>query len=83
MTPEDPYRSGRASTRRSGYTGVQLSVRSWGAPGDPTILLIGAPTVLSWDPEQCRRLAGAGRRLVSHDLRDAGASTVSTLVRPA
>jgi pimeloyl-ACP methyl ester carboxylesterase len=55
--------------------GITLGAQSFGRDGDPLVLLIGGPTLLSWPEALCERLAAGGRRVVRYDLRDSGAST--------
>lgn len=55
--------------------GVDLGVESFGDHDAPLVLLVGAPTLLSWPAALCRQLAAAGRRVVRYDLRDCGEST--------
>lgn len=56
---------------------VELAVETFGAPGDPPLLLIsGAASSMDWwEPEFCERLAAGGRYVVRYDHRDTGAST--------
>lgn len=56
--------------------GVDLGIENCGRDGDPLVLLVGAPTMLSWPDALCERLAARGRRVVRYDLRDCGASTM-------
>jgi pimeloyl-ACP methyl ester carboxylesterase len=51
---------------------IELCVETFGAPGDPPVLLIGV-TMQTWPDELCAALAG--RHVVRYDLRDAGQST--------
>ncbi|MFJ4192236.1 alpha/beta fold hydrolase [Kitasatospora sp. NPDC089509] len=55
--------------------GVVLGVESFGDGGGPLVLLVGAPTMLSWPDALCERLAAGGRWVVRYDLRDSGEST--------
>lgn len=57
--------------------GVDLCTESFGDPADPAILLImGAmASMLWWDEEFCRKLAGHGRYVIRYDHRDTGRST--------
>ena len=55
--------------------GVDLGIESFGRENDPLVVLVGAPTMLSWPDALCERLASGGRRIVRYDLRDSGAST--------
>jgi pimeloyl-ACP methyl ester carboxylesterase len=57
--------------------GAEICTESFGDPTDPPILLlmgIGA-SMLFWEEEFCRRLAGEGRFVVRYDHRDTGRST--------
>lgn len=54
--------------------GVELCTQAFGDTSDPTVLLVGN-SMLAWDAEMCRRLAGGGRYVVRYDLRDTGRST--------
>jgi pimeloyl-ACP methyl ester carboxylesterase len=55
---------------------VELCVETFGAAGDPAILLIaGASAPMDWwDPRFCARLAGGGRFVIRYDHRDTGRS---------
>lgn len=63
--------------------GVDLGVETFGREGDPLVLLVGGPTMLSWPDSLCERLAAAGRRVARYDLRDSGASTTLDPAAPA
>jgi pimeloyl-ACP methyl ester carboxylesterase len=57
--------------------GAEICTESFGDPTDPPILLLmgtGA-SMLFWEEEFCRSLAGAGRFVVRYDHRDTGRST--------
>lgn len=69
------------STRHA--NGVDLGIETFGRPADPLVLMIGAPTRLSWPDGLCERLAAAGRHVLRYDLRDAGSSTTIDPERPA
>jgi pimeloyl-ACP methyl ester carboxylesterase len=64
--------------------GVDISTESFGNPADPAILLImGAmASMLWWDSEFCRQLAGHNRYVIRYDLRDTGRSTSYTPGHP-
>jgi pimeloyl-ACP methyl ester carboxylesterase len=64
--------------------GVELCVETFGHPADPTILLIAgaAQSMVWWEAELCRRLAGGGRHVVRYDHRDTGRSSASPASRP-
>ncbi len=57
--------------------GVDICAESFGDRADPAVLLIMGATVsmLGWDDEFCRRLAGGGRHVIRYDNRDTGRST--------
>ena len=63
--------------------GVVLGVESFGRESDPLVLLVGAPTMLSWPDSLCEQLAKGGRRVVRYDLRDSGESTTVDPEAPA
>jgi len=56
---------------------VKISAESFGIPGDPAVLLIMGATasMLHWDEEFCRRIAGTGKFVIRYDNRDTGQST--------
>jgi pimeloyl-ACP methyl ester carboxylesterase len=64
------------STRLLQVNGVELSVETFGDPGDPAILLsMGAgASMLYWDAEFCERLAAGDRFVIRYDHRDTGES---------
>lgn len=57
--------------------GVDLCLETFGAPGDPAVLLIaaGARSMDWWEDGFCRRLAAGGRFVIRYDHRDTGRST--------
>jgi pimeloyl-ACP methyl ester carboxylesterase len=63
---------------------ARLCAESFGAPGDPAVLLImGQMASMLWWPEGfCQRLAAAGRFVVRYDQRDTGRSTAYPPGRP-
>jgi pimeloyl-ACP methyl ester carboxylesterase len=64
--------------------GVDLCTESFGAPGDPPVLLImgiGA-SMLWWDDAFCAALAAGGRFVIRYDHRDTGRSTACAPGRP-
>ena len=64
--------------------GIELCTEPFGEPIDPPILLImgiGA-SMLWWDEELCRSLAGGGRFVIRYDHRDTGRSTTYEPGRP-
>jgi pimeloyl-ACP methyl ester carboxylesterase len=58
--------------------GITLCYEAFGAPSDPTILLVMGlgMQMLAWDERLCRDLAGRGFHVVRFDNRDAGRSTL-------
>jgi pimeloyl-ACP methyl ester carboxylesterase len=65
------------SERMIDVDGVELCTETFGAAGDPPVLLImgiGA-SMLWWDDELCAALAAGGRFVVRYDHRDTGRST--------
>jgi pimeloyl-ACP methyl ester carboxylesterase len=63
--------------------GVDLSIESFGDADAPLVLLVGAPTMLSWPDALCEGLAAGGRHVVRYDLRDSGGSTTADPGAPA
>jgi pimeloyl-ACP methyl ester carboxylesterase len=63
--------------------GVELGIETFGRDDDSLVLLVGAPTMLSWPDSVCERLASGARRVVRYDLRDCGASTTLDPEAPA
>jgi pimeloyl-ACP methyl ester carboxylesterase len=64
--------------------GVELCTESFGEPSDPAILLIqgiGA-SMLWWEDEFCRALAGEARFVIRYDHRDTGRSVTYAPGRP-
>jgi pimeloyl-ACP methyl ester carboxylesterase len=64
--------------------GVELCTEPFGDPADPPILLvmgIGA-SMLWWEEEFCRLLAGGGRFVIRYDHRDTGRSVTYQPGRP-
>ncbi|GAA2636645.1 alpha/beta hydrolase [Actinomadura fulvescens] len=64
--------------------GVELAAETFGDPTGPAILLIhgGGHSLLNWDEEFVRQLAGGGRYVIRYDSRDAGRSTSSPAGAP-
>lgn len=62
---------------RVAANGIEIEYETYGeADARPLLLLRGLGTqLIHWDPEFCRRLAGAGHYLVIFDNRDVGLST--------
>ncbi|SDX20980.1 Pimeloyl-ACP methyl ester carboxylesterase [Amycolatopsis xylanica] len=56
--------------------GVELCVETFGAPGDPAILLLAgmSSSMLVWEDEFCARLAADRRYVIRFDYRDTGRS---------
>ncbi|RFU41403.1 alpha/beta hydrolase [Actinomadura logoneensis] len=70
----DEATAGRVRTVRA--NGVDLCVEAFGDPDGPAVLLLAGSTssMLMWDAEFCRRLAGGERFVLRYDLRDTGRS---------
>ena len=64
--------------------GVELCTEAFGDPADPPILLIGGTgaSMLWWEEDFCRMLAGDGRHVIRYDHRDTGRSTTYEPGRP-
>jgi pimeloyl-ACP methyl ester carboxylesterase len=64
--------------------GVELCTETFGAEGDPPVLLImgSGASMLGWDEDLCARLAAGGRFVVRYDHRDTGRSTAWPPGRP-
>jgi pimeloyl-ACP methyl ester carboxylesterase len=64
---------------------AELCVDTFGAPGDPAVLLMGGATSSMdwWEPEFCERIAAAGRYVIRFDNRDTGESTTSPVGEPS
>jgi pimeloyl-ACP methyl ester carboxylesterase len=57
--------------------GVSIAYDTFGAPGDPAVLLVmgfGAQ-LIAWHEDFCAMLAGRGRHVIRYDNRDCGLST--------
>lgn len=65
--------------------GVELCAEAFGDPEDPPILLIAGigASMLWWDEDLCRMLAGGGRFVIRYDHRDTGRSVTYPPGRPA
>ncbi len=61
---------------------VTLGIESFGVEDAPALLLIGAPTMLSWPDAMCGRIAAGGCRVVRYDLRDSGESSTADPCAP-
>lgn len=64
--------------------GVELCTEPFGDPADPPVLLVmgtGA-SMLWWEEDFCRLLAGRGRFVIRYDHRDTGRSSTSPPGRP-
>jgi pimeloyl-ACP methyl ester carboxylesterase len=57
--------------------GVVLCTEPFGGPGDPPILLVMGMggSMIWWEDDFCRMLAGGGRYVIRYDHRDTGLST--------
>src|SRR4051794_28580516 len=80
----DPTEAEDVSERIIEADGIELCAESFGAPGDPPVLLImgiGA-SMLWWDDAFCAALAAGGRFVVRYDHRDTGRSTACPPGRP-
>jgi pimeloyl-ACP methyl ester carboxylesterase len=64
---------------------VELCVDSFGAPGDPAVLLImgAAASMLWWEDELCARIAAQHRFVIRYDNRDTGRSSCYPPGEPA
>jgi pimeloyl-ACP methyl ester carboxylesterase len=64
--------------------GVRLCTESFGAPGDPPVVLVMgmSASMLWWDEAFCRMLAAGGRFVVRYDHRDTGRSQTGEPGRP-
>jgi pimeloyl-ACP methyl ester carboxylesterase len=77
-------RSSSVAERMIEANGVELCTDAFGDPGDPPILLVhgtGA-SMLWWEEDSCRMLAGDGRHVIRYDHRDTGRSTTYEPGRP-
>jgi pimeloyl-ACP methyl ester carboxylesterase len=72
------------SSRSIVVSGIELCTESFGAPGDPAILLLAGAleSMAWWDERFCRRLADGGRFVVRYDQRDTGESATCEPGRP-
>lgn len=59
------------------HGGIRLATESFGAPGDPALVLVMGATasMLGWPDELCQALAGQGFFVIRFDHRDTGQST--------
>lgn len=64
--------------------GVELCAEAFGNPAHPPILLMAGlgASMLWWDEELCRTLAGGGRFVIRYDQRDTGRSVTYPPGRP-
>jgi pimeloyl-ACP methyl ester carboxylesterase len=64
--------------------GVELCTEAFGDPADPPILLIGGTgsSMLWWEEDFCRLLAGGARFVIRYDHRDTGRSITYEPGRP-
>lgn len=67
-----------------GVAHIDLCTEPFGAPTDPPVLLMGGlgASMLWWEDEFCRSLAGGGRFVIRYDHRDTGRSTTDEPGRP-
>ncbi|MFK5690855.1 alpha/beta fold hydrolase [Ornithinimicrobium sp. LYQ92] len=74
MTPPTPAQD---REYRLPVDGAELCVQGFGAPADPTLLLVAgaAGSMDGWEDEFCLGIARGGRRVVRYDHRDTGASS--------
>ncbi|MEV5001516.1 alpha/beta fold hydrolase [Nocardioides sp. LML1-1-1.1] len=64
--------------------GITLCAQTFGDPADPAVLLIhgASASMLWWEEELCRRIAGEGRYVIRYDQRDTGRSTTFPVGEP-
>jgi pimeloyl-ACP methyl ester carboxylesterase len=64
--------------------GVDICTESFGKTGDPAVLLIMGATasMISWEDDFCRQLAGGGRYVIRYDNRDTGCSVTYPTGQP-
>ena len=64
--------------------GVELCAEPFGDPADPPVLLVMGigSSMLWWEDEFCRMLAGGGRHVIRYDHRDTGRSRTYEPGRP-
>jgi pimeloyl-ACP methyl ester carboxylesterase len=72
------------SERMIEANGVELCTEAFGDPADPPILLIGGieASMLWWEEDFCRMLAGGARFVIRYDHRDTGRSITYTPGQP-
>ena len=73
LTPPSP---GTASCMRFASGSWELYAETFGAAGDPAVVLLhgAGNSMMAWDAELCEAIAGRGRFVVRLDSRDAGRS---------
>lgn len=74
MSPSPHPRAAHSGEFTCAVRGVDLCLETFGDRRDRPVLLIGAPTMLTWPEIWCTELA-ADRYVIRYDLRDAGGST--------
>src|ERR671920_251967 len=74
----------RVAERMIEANGVELCTEAFGDPADPTILLIAGigSSMLWWEEDFCRSLAGGKRFVIRYDHRDTGRSVTYEPGRP-
>jgi pimeloyl-ACP methyl ester carboxylesterase len=80
----EPTEAQDVSERIIEADGIELCTETFGAPGDPPVLLImgSGASMLWWDDAFCAALAAGGRFVVRYDHRDSGRSTACPPGRP-
>jgi pimeloyl-ACP methyl ester carboxylesterase len=82
--PRSGMRGGDVTERMIEANGVELCTEPFGDPADPPIILVMGigGSMLWWEEEFCRLLAGAGRFVLRYDHRDTGRSIAYQPGRP-
>jgi pimeloyl-ACP methyl ester carboxylesterase len=82
----DPFvtKPSRSAEQIVHANGVELCTEPFGDPGDPPILLIMGMggSMIWWEDDFCRMLAGGGRFVIRYDHRDTGRSVTYEPGRP-
>ena len=75
---------GRLTERPVEANGVELCTEPFGHPAEPPILLVAGlgSSMLWWEEDFCRMLAGGGRFVIRYDHRDTGRSVTYERGRP-